>query len=203
MDIDMDTPWGKPQTIGLVAEGIFSVTTASHGGIMLSPDRAAAIPDYLRTKKFGTDDTAYEEDCDWCIPVLIFETEFRAYYARTGTGDGDKILETARVTLRHCHPDAYETYFGVALKPGESYRRDVQQFYADHRDAWLVTTAWGDWKEGVPKGMVGVCARVGGHENNGSSRERYFLVPVHEYRPYGPGPFVVDPGRHQEIPALA
>jgi hypothetical protein len=57
--------------------------------------------------------------------------------------------------------------------------------------------AYGDWKEGVPKGYVGVVARQGGHEGTGP--EVFFWVPKDEYdgrEEYG---FVIDPHRHPQV----
>lgn len=131
--MDIETPWGKSQTIDLVAEGILIVTTASHGGILLSPDRAAAMPGYMKRPLFAELFAPYEEDCDWCMPVLIFEAEFRAYYAAQSINADDAIRD-AQTTFRHWHPDAYETFHGVTLKPGESYIRDKQRFYAENKE---------------------------------------------------------------------
>ena len=39
------TPWGVAQTIEPIAEGIVFVTTPSHGGLWLSPERVAALPE--------------------------------------------------------------------------------------------------------------------------------------------------------------
>lgn len=67
----------------------------------------------------------------------------------------------------------------------------------------LVTSAYGSWKKGVPPGFVGVRAIKGGRQNNGDLAipgevDRYFLVPVEEYRSRGENTFVVDPTRHIE-----
>lgn len=79
--MDMDTPWGKADSVELIADGIYTVSTPSHGGILLLPERLAAMPNYMRRPLFLDLYAAYEEDCDWCMPVIIFEKEFRAYYA--------------------------------------------------------------------------------------------------------------------------
>lgn len=204
MDMNTETPWGKPQTIGLVAEGIYCVSTARHGGIMLSLERTTAMPDYMRTPVFAGKFTTYEEDCDWCMPVLIFESEFRSFHAKEGVKSSDKIIREARSALRHWRPEIYETFYKVILAPGESRRKDEQQFYIDNKANLLVVGAWGDWKDGVPKGMVALRARLGGHMNKDASQERFFLIPASEYDSHRCRfAFIVDPTRHQEIPALA
>jgi hypothetical protein len=199
--MDIETPWGKADSVEIIADGIYSVSTPSHGAILLLPQRLAPMPDYMRRPLFLDLYAGYEEDCDWCMPVLIFEKEFRAYYARKDI-NADQVLCDARTTLQHWHPDAYETFHGVILKPGESYIKDEQRFYAENKHALLTVAAFGAWKNGVPKGMIGLCARVGGHMNKDTSRDRYFLVPENEYKPKGGFPFIIDPARYQEIARL-
>ena len=65
--------WGSIIMAEEFLPGFWVVTTASHGGIMLSASRQAAMPEALQL------DTAnYEEDCDWALPVLAFRDEFEA-----------------------------------------------------------------------------------------------------------------------------
>ena len=60
--ITMHTPWGPPQRIEELAEGVLRVSTASHGGLALSRERWIALPaavrDTMRTPAFA------EEDCE-------------------------------------------------------------------------------------------------------------------------------------------
>lgn len=201
----MYTPWGESQTIETVADGILSVTTASHGGFLLDKRRTAAMPAYMTMTTWTGNYSAYEEDCDWCMPVLVFEPEFRTYYQQRAEGRDrlESIFKSAKDTLRHWHPDTYENFFNTILKPGESHVRDKKQFYRDNENNWIAAAAWGDWKDGVPKGMIAVRARIGVPGKPGPSKERYFLIPAAEYgekaSPFG---FVVDLSRHQEIPPV-
>ena len=50
------TPWGKPQCVQVIAHGIYAIETASHGGIYLSPERNAEVPDYFKTASFNRAD---------------------------------------------------------------------------------------------------------------------------------------------------
>lgn len=50
--IPKTTPWGKPQTVEIIAPGIVEYTTASHGGIWLSPERNAQVPMRLKKRSF-------------------------------------------------------------------------------------------------------------------------------------------------------
>ena len=45
----MKTPWGESQSVSEIAPGIQVVSTASHGGFLLSHDRLTAMPDELKT----------------------------------------------------------------------------------------------------------------------------------------------------------
>ena len=56
------TPWGPPQDVEELAEGVWRVSTASHGGLMLGPDRWAAIPAAVQDTMLNP--TFAEEDCE-------------------------------------------------------------------------------------------------------------------------------------------
>jgi hypothetical protein len=201
--MEIDTPWGKPQTLDLVADGIFHVSTASHGGILVSPERLASMPDYMRKPLYGGRFACYEEDCEWPMPVLVFEKDFRSFYEREGTKKAEDIFSIAKAILKNWQPNIYERYYGIQLAPGDSFKRDEEIFYSTHRDSWLVVAACGDWKEGVPTGMVGVCARIGGYSNKDTSKDWFFLVSADEYdKRIGGFAFIVDPLRHRESPSL-
>ena len=55
-------PWGYPQDIEELAEGVWRVSTASHGGLKLSRERWEELPDLVRGS-FLTP-TYAEEDCE-------------------------------------------------------------------------------------------------------------------------------------------
>jgi hypothetical protein len=104
----------------LLAEGIRSVSTASHGGIKLSAERNAQMPDYMRNE-----DGWYEEDSEWAKVAVVFPDAFGA------------DVVTAYGTLRNWEPDAYEKFTGQALKPGDSYIRDQQMFRREHANTLI------------------------------------------------------------------
>jgi hypothetical protein len=196
------TPWGPAQHVDRIADDIEGVSTAGHGGIKLSAARNRKVPDYMR-RAGGW----YEEDCEYAIPFIVFEAEVRAWATTTGM-DADKAIQQAKDSLKCWGPDAYEKFFGVTLKPGESYKRDEERQTADHVNDFITCVAWGDWHETVPKGMVGVAATRGKDHGRGTGERRYFLVPEADYQdrdknrdrfgvPMRIG-FVVDPARHKE-----
>lgn len=61
------SPWGAIQECSELAPGIWSVSTASHGGIKLDRNRQASMPADMK-RPGGW----YEEDCEWCLPFCIF-----------------------------------------------------------------------------------------------------------------------------------
>jgi hypothetical protein len=148
-------------------------------------------------------DGAYEEDCDWAIPALVFEEEWRAWADSTSWTNGDSQIEAARNSLKSWHPDAWENFTETILKEGESYMRDKSQMELRTATMYVVTAAWGDWQPGVTKGMVGVVARTAHGD------EKWFLVPAEEYRErknfyVGKAScFVCNPEVHQEVGPFA
>lgn len=180
------TPWGHADFAEEYAPGIWRVGTPSHGGIHLSAERQAQMPDYMRNPAGW-----YEEDIGWSKVAVVFPDVFK--------GDaGRQALDT----LRHYYPDAFERFTGKALNPGESRKRDEELFWAAHPDSLVVVSAFGDQFAWVPEGKVGVVARRGkpGTPAYARSAEAWFLVDAAEYKP---GNFVIVPARHEATDAPA
>lgn len=188
IEMATSTPWGVAQSVQQITQGIRSVSTAGHGGILVAPTKNALIPEYMRCE-----DGAYEEDCDWAIPAVVFESEWRKWADGERWTTGDSQMEAAYSTLKNWHPDAFERFTGRHLEPGESLKRDEALFEARNVANFVVRAAWGDYHEKVPTGMVGVFAR-----RSADGAEQYFLVPDAEYSSRK-GAFVIDPARHTEI----
>lgn len=185
------TPWGAPQSRITVTPGITRVDTESHGGYVLDEARVAAMPAPLRTIGNGP---YFEEDVAWCAVPLAFPDVFSS-----------DIVEQAHQTCKHWFPEAWEAWTQTTLQPGESRAKDQQAWYAAHANDYIVTTAWGDWHQRVPEGMVGVCACKGGRRNpfrvSIPSSEAFFLVPAKEYDARNPRDFgfLIDETRHVRI----
>ncbi len=186
----MDSPWGLVQHQTIIAPGITQVSTAGHGGILLSPERQKAMPNVLRCEH-----ASYEEDCAWALVALAFPEEFEAHYASLPWYQGD-IIESAKATVRNFYPEDYEAHFGVTLQPGESMRRDEETFHEAHKDDFVAVSAYGSWHERVPEGMVGVLAKKGGRMGGGTET-RFYLVPKGEYENRDRLGFVIDESRHE------
>ena len=81
------TAWGQLQTAERLAEGVWIVTTASHGGVWVSETRLdewnARFPTWGVFSGAGIYEPWtgspqwWEEDCDWVIPVLVFRGHIR------------------------------------------------------------------------------------------------------------------------------
>jgi len=67
------TPWGKADDVAELYEGIFSVKTASHGGIMIHSSLHPQLSEYARSGQacisFG-EFLAFEEDCNWAVAAF-------------------------------------------------------------------------------------------------------------------------------------
>ena len=96
----MRTPWGESDSVTVIADGIYDVGTPSHGGIILSTERQAQLPEGLDNFLHNT--KYWEEDCDWCVPYIIFKNDIEKY------GKAYKFIENlamAYKTAKHCHPE--------------------------------------------------------------------------------------------------
>lgn len=184
-----NSPWGSVDYAEEIAPGIWAVSTASHGGIKLSPQRQRAMPDYMR-RKGGW----YEQDCDWALAAAVHQEAFITLRPWQKPDEESHYLAALRA-LKNWHPDEYERFFGVKLTPEESVVLRERAFDAAHADDYVVIAAWGDHTRFVPKGFVGVVATKGGKRRVGIE-ERWFLIPKAEYT----SSFVIDLARHQEIP---
>lgn len=182
------SPWGPVQSERELAPGLVSVETAGHGGIKLDRRLNAEVPEYMRLSGGW-----YEEDVDWAIVAVVHPDAF-----------SPAEVEDAKATLRNYRPDAYEQFFGEEIPEGASRVKDERRFLLEHQDDYLGMSAFGDWREGVPKGYVGVFAGRGGRTPTGQfpADTAWFLVPEDEYAARGRFSFVVDPDRHEAVAPL-
>ena len=192
------SPWGAIQDVSTILPGMWWVSTASHGGIKLSLERQQQIPATLRRPGRDSGKSWYEEDCEWAVPYCVFEDELK----EAGRGIDAKLWkdEMHRKTLRTWYPDQYEKFYGVTLKPGESFLRDEEVFYKEHAEDWIVVCAWGDWYKDTPRGYVRVAARKGGrHGDTDETEERLFYVKEETYSSRGKLSHVIDLDTDLEI----
>lgn len=72
----MYTPWGNSQNSTVLADGITSVDTASHGGYHLDDKANAKVKMLFPDFRPFAGEHWYEEDCDWAIVALAFPELF-------------------------------------------------------------------------------------------------------------------------------
>lgn len=146
----VETIWGVPDTINQVLPGVWHVKTPSHGGYVLSDERQASMPEALRR-----DDPYYEEDVDWSLVMLGFALEFR----RLPIAGMGLQVENARRSVRAWHPLRYSAFTGEEVPPSESHVLRRRAAYQVVIGQYASTSAFGDWADWVPKGMVGITFR--------------------------------------------
>ena len=83
----MHTPWGYPHDIEELAEGVWRLSTAGHGGLKLSRKRWEELPDLVRDSFLNQ--TFAEEDCEEPI-------------ARTLLGIGDARDREFAIKVAEC-----------------------------------------------------------------------------------------------------
>ncbi len=66
-----NSPWDEVQTCRTIANGIYEVSTAGHGGVMITAEIAQYIlsSEALQNGYLDSGYYCYEEDCDACIPL--------------------------------------------------------------------------------------------------------------------------------------
>ncbi len=143
------SPWGAIQTAEQIHPGIWHLTTASHGGFILSEARQAAMPQSLVLPHI-----AYEEDVDYALVVLAFASEFEAI-----GGSGALLVKNAHDTIRNWHPDRYEAFTGKPVPPRISHILNMRDAYRERIGRHVVTAAFGSWADWVPEGKTGIIAR--------------------------------------------
>lgn len=77
MTILKNTPWGKPDHVERIQEGVAFYHTPSHGGYHVSADRIGEIPqdwqDFAAKWSHGAGPHWFEEDCAAAGPAMAFE----------------------------------------------------------------------------------------------------------------------------------
>lgn len=102
VDVGSRTPWGTAQSVATDTGAVF-VSTASHGGVKLSPERNRSIAPAFRQPSGW-----YDEDDGYAI-VAAFHPDLTRWQEH----------EVKRF-LKDYYPDEYEATFGVTVSPDES-----------------------------------------------------------------------------------
>lgn len=113
LKIGSKTPWGKADSITVLAPGIVRVSTSSHGGLKVSKALNDTIPAAARKA-----DGWYEEDCEWAIVALCFPAVFQV------------SQNLATKTCKDWYPKAYTAITDKEVNPSESYAMRKAHFEA-------------------------------------------------------------------------
>ncbi|OYV38944.1 MAG: hypothetical protein B7Z80_08695 [Rhodospirillales bacterium 20-64-7] len=194
---------------------------------MLAAAQAQTLPANIRgaaerCQAEGVTYWCYEEDCAWGLvmehrPDLYRaskqkslqswkETLARPYPPEWATKEGPEAIRKLEAVLalpddemladvKRSNREWFSELFGLGPRCWICWNLNCP----GHAHELIVSAAWGDWETGVPKGMVGVSASMGGRDKHGISRtpDEYYLVPDAEYKARERY-FVVDPARHSK-----
>ena len=77
----LDTPWGEAHNATDLGGGILSVSTSSHGGLMIPKDMAKHIPKAVRDKFLNKSRQATwaEEDCEMPLAIAFLFDQLDPY----------------------------------------------------------------------------------------------------------------------------
>ncbi len=91
------SPWGPIQTVKPFGDGLYVVTTSTHGGAYVPPELMHHIPGPHRETNFSSGGW-FEEDCDIAIPICFCP------------GFSDEEVAKAKEVLDRWHPDWRKHY---------------------------------------------------------------------------------------------
>lgn len=105
------SPWGLIQSATALGPDAVVVSTASHGGIRVSPAALRRIPQPLRATAYSQGGW-FEEDCDWAIPYLALGLD----RFEPDAGRSESLRDAARRTAWTYHR-AHAASLGVSADP--------------------------------------------------------------------------------------
>lgn len=177
--VSIQTPpssiWGTPQMATQYGPGIILVSTAGHGGFILTPERNHEVHSAWRDYAGN-----YEHDCDWAIIAHTFPELFT-----------ERERRQADQTLRNWRPHEYQLATGLIVETAESRELRRQAFERLNAANLVVIAAQND--PNAP-GMVECTATRGGDRR---ATARKFLVPAQEYERRSEFGFLIDETVHQ------
>lgn len=142
------TPWGTSQICESVIRGILWVSTASHGGFLVSPKKLEQMPEYMRLSA-GNWRGAFEEDINMNVVLLYFRQEFIDNESTECYANGfreicanEEKFKTVVKIVKDWLPDIYEKYFGVVLQEGESRAKDEQIHNERYKNNFVLSTIY-------------------------------------------------------------
>jgi hypothetical protein len=136
------------QNIIEIAEGITEVSTASHGGILISDKRREVFDKCFPAFTPFAGGNWFEEDEDWAFPVAVFPelfSEFRVYYAvKSITTAHDKEKTEHEEDLRENCENAVEIHDAFKKEHADEWETGSMGSHPEGWHVWL--TRIGDGK---------------------------------------------------------
>lgn len=142
----MQTPWGRADMVTKLEEGIYSVETSGHGGVMIVKSIANNIlteSAIKRGQEFGNF-ICYEEDCDYAIPMYELKKCWDKYFAPKEETEIEQILIKS---LSMWNPE-YLIERGIPVSEKEYnqwYGRQLEEKMRKENHPDLIVCAWGEW----------------------------------------------------------
>lgn len=97
--LGQETPWGAAQRVERICDGVYQVSTASHGGIYVSDERINEVDDawrvYASKWSHGFGDQWFEEDCAVCGVFEAFPKHFTKEHSDTAKKMREMYIEGA------------------------------------------------------------------------------------------------------------
>lgn len=178
------SPWGSIQYSAQIAPGLRQVSTASHGGLLLSHGAAERLhisPMALSLGNRWQDGWAYEEDCEWAILAWEIPQHWPLLFRHAGWQIQADPRTYLIETLSAWCPTIL-LYHGVSPSPPEFaryLRRRQRDRLRAERSPELIVAARGDWAEGCPPGAVEVT--TADDQVHYVTAESYYRVDVHAH----------------------
>ena len=149
-----NSPWDRVQTCRRLLAGVFWVSTAGHGGLMVHKDHAREhlSPAAMKYAMKWGEWYCFEEDCQCSIAFFDNAHIFRAFLEHEPSHEQrEQMLHS----VKGWEWEFYEMATGETLKPGESHCKDERDFYAAHANEWLgvAATSGTSW-DPVPQGFI-------------------------------------------------
>lgn len=142
--------WGTPQSVDRICDGAAWVSSAGHGGLVLSPKFNALVPAQARVADGG-----YEEDVDWSIAWL----SLRKAGVELSLSEKEQLRydEYALKSLNAYHPDLVKLITGQDPDPDSPALRERRDYARARAEGFfLPISAAGNFDHNpVGEGMVG------------------------------------------------
>ena len=123
------SPWGEVQHCEIMCPGVYSVSTASHGGVMVHGSVAREILSPAARKHCFRDGSYYcfEEDCD--APVAIRELLDKGLYTAPVNdyfkpGEYETVINNS---LQAYHPDYWQAREKALTKQSERKNKEHER----------------------------------------------------------------------------